>query len=102
MFVLLTSKPGLFRTEPTPGLTPVEAWDYLFADVLRARFVIAELAMETRIRVVDEAPPPVFGLFPTKFLPRFETIEAARHELLHLTRNGRGSLAALRRTPLPA
>jgi len=25
-YVILTSKPGLFRTEPTPGFRPVEAW----------------------------------------------------------------------------
>jgi len=26
-FVILTSKPGQFHTEPGPGLVPVEAWD---------------------------------------------------------------------------
>ncbi len=57
MYVILTSKPGQFRTEPTPGLAPVEAWDYLLHDKQRARFVIAAVEGTPRIRVVEEADP---------------------------------------------
>lgn len=99
MYVILTSKPGQFRTEATPGITPVEAWDYLFCGTRRARFVIADLTAETKVRVIDEAPPPRLNLVPSKFLPKFETIEAARAELAHLTRF-RGADTALRPAPL--
>src|SRR5215212_10706602 len=101
MYVILTSKPGQFRTELTDGLTPVEAWDYLFCGRTRARFVIAELARETKVRVVDEAPPPVVNLVPTKFLERFDSLEAARRELAHLTTFGASLQAALQPAPLP-
>ncbi|MBX9701103.1 MAG: ferredoxin [Acetobacteraceae bacterium] len=101
MFVILTSKPGQFRTEIVDGITPVEAWDYHFAGARRARFVIADLAGETKVRVIDEAPPPMVNLVPTKFLPKFETVEAARAELAHLTRFG-GADTALRPAPLQA
>lgn len=101
MYVILTSKPGQFRSEPVPGITPVEAWDYLFAGTRRARFVIATLEGETKLRVIDEAPPPRLNLVPTKFLQKFETIEAARAELSHLTRFG-GAETALRPAPLAA
>ena len=99
MYVILTSKPGVFRTEITEGVTPVEAWDYLFCGTCRARFVIADLAGETRVRVIDEAPPPMVNLVPTKFLQKFETIEDARRELAHLTRFG-GADTALQPAPL--
>jgi len=86
-YVILTSKPGLFRSEPTPGFRPVEAWEYRFMGALKAQFVIAELADEAaRLRIVDIAGPPVVNILPPKFLPRFETVEAARAELQQLTR----------------
>ena len=44
MYVVLTSKPGEFRTEITKGLTPVESYDYIFYGRKRARFTIAEEA----------------------------------------------------------
>jgi hypothetical protein len=101
MYVILTSKPGQFRTEIVDGLTPVEAWDYQFCGRIRARFVIAELTRETKLRVVDEAPPPVVNLVPTKFLERFETVEDARSELQHLARFGASIQAGLQPAPLP-
>jgi hypothetical protein len=101
MYVILTSRPGQFRTEPTEGITPVEAWDYLFCGTRRARFVIAALTAETKVRVIDEAPPPRLNLVPSKFLPRFDSIAAARAELQHLTRFGTAE-TALRPAPLDA
>jgi hypothetical protein len=101
MYVILTSKPGQFRTEPVDGVRPVEAYDYLFGAVAKARFVIAELLHQTKIRVIDEVEPPVLNLVPTKFLPRFDSIEAARQELSHLTAFG-SIRAALRPVPVPA
>ena len=58
-YVILTSKPGQFRTELTEGLEPLEAYDYLCFGRKRAGFVIARLATPTRIRIVDETPPQV-------------------------------------------
>lgn len=87
-YVILTSKPGQFRTELSPGLTPVEGYDFHAHGKLRARFVIAELAHETKLRVVDEAAAPILNLVPSKFLPRFASVAAARAELQHLTRFG--------------
>jgi hypothetical protein len=88
MFVILTSKPGQFRTEPTEGLQPVEAYDYSFCGRTRAHFVIAQLEAPTRVRIVDETPPPVVNLVPTKFLEKYATIERARHELEELVSAG--------------
>ena len=80
MFVVLTSKPGQFHTE-LDALEAVECWDYFFCGRLKARFVIARLPGEAKVRVVDETPPEVVNLVPSKFLPRFDSVERARAEL---------------------
>ena len=64
-------------------MKPVETYDYLFCGRTRAQFVIAELAHEVKIRIVDDASPAV-NLVPSKFLPRFASVEKARAELQQL------------------
>ena len=80
-YVLLTSKPGQFRTEAGPGLQPVEAYDYVFCGRVRAQFLIALLEQATRVRVVDETEPVTVNMVPSKFLERFDSLPAARAEL---------------------
>jgi len=94
MYVVLTSKPGQFRTELDGALKAIETWDYLFCGQLKAKFVIAQLAEEAKVRVVDETPPEVVNLVPTKFLPRFDSVEKARAELKTLA-GGAGVEASL-------
>lgn len=85
MYVILTSKPGEFTTEINGDLRPVEAYDYLFYGHRKAHFVIAELLADgTKVRVVEEATK-IVNTVPTKFLPKFETVEKAYDELKHLT-----------------
>jgi hypothetical protein len=88
VYVILTSKPGQFRTEIGEDLQPVEAYDYLFCGRKRAHFVIANLTRDAKITIVDESSPPVVNRVPSKFLAKFETVEAARHELKSLTHSG--------------
>ena len=88
MYVILTSKPGQFRTELAAGMQAIEAYDYLFCGRKRAHFVIAELGRDVRIRIVEEDGRPVVNEVPSKFLPRFATLEAARAELRQLAGNG--------------
>ena len=73
MYVILTSKPGQFRTETVNGLRPLEAYDYVFYGQTKAHFVIAELLDErTRIRVIEDDTAIVNDV-PSKFLEKFET-----------------------------
>jgi hypothetical protein len=81
-YVILTSKPGQFRTEA--DLKVVEAYDYLFCGRKRAQFVIAELEGEVKIRIVEESGAPVVNLVASKFLPRFATVDKARAEINQL------------------
>ena len=71
MYVILTSKPGQFRTEITDGLKPCAAYDYMFYGPKKAHFVIAELVRDdTRIRVIEEGSGIVNDV-PSKFLEKF-------------------------------
>jgi hypothetical protein len=88
MYVILTSKAGHYHTEIGDGVRPCEAYDYLFYGQKKAHYVIAELLKDAKLRVVDETPPEVTTLVPSKFLPKFPTIEAARQELLQLVKFG--------------
>jgi hypothetical protein len=90
MFVILTSKPGHFRTVPGDGLTPVEAWNYLSGGKKRAEFVIAEIVGSPRVTIVDETPPHVVNRIPAKLLERFESVDRARRELESLASGGAG------------
>jgi hypothetical protein len=88
MYVILTSKPGQFRTEAGDGLKPVETYDYLFCGRKRAQFVIAQIEGEPKVKIVDEAFPASVNLVPSKFLPRFDSLEKARRELQSLAGPG--------------
>ncbi|WP_198971375.1 ferredoxin [Xylophilus sp. ASV27] len=99
MYLVITSKPGQFRTETGAGLEPVESYDYLFCGRTKARFVIAELTGDlaaTRVRVVDESGEPSVNLVPAKFLERFESVAQARGALRHLTSFGSIDTALVR------
>lgn len=101
MYVILTSKPGQFRTEAAHGLRPLEAYDYLFYGHTKARFVIAELLDErTKIHVIED-DTAIINDVPIKFLEKFETTEQALRELHHLTSFGHMD-TKLRRAALPA
>lgn len=84
MHVILTSKPGQFRTEVGVNLRPVEAYDYVFCGRLLARFLIAELTGDTRVRLIDETEPVTVNDVPSKFLEKFQSVEGARRELQQL------------------
>lgn len=88
MYVILTSKAGQYRTELVDGLHPIEAYDYLFYGRTLAHFVIAELIVDTKIKVVDADPPELVNNVPSKFFEKFQTVEQARTELQHLTTFG--------------
>ena len=99
MYVILTSKPGQFRTEIGPDLQPVETYDYVFCGRKRAEFVIARLLRDGKIRIVDEAAGPVVNLVPSKFLPKFDSIEKARLELQQLVSFGDMEIDLVKRDP---
>ena len=99
MFVILTSKPGQFRTELGDHLQPVESYDYLFCGRKRAQFVIATLLAEAKTRIVEECTPPIVNYVPSKFLPRFDSLDAARDELKTLAGSACKDIALIKQEP---
>lgn len=87
-YVILTDKYGHFLTQPCGDLIPMEQYVYFFCGRPLARFTIAELLRPVRVALVEEAPPHVRNLVPSKFLPQFDSVTAARHELRQLVACG--------------
>lgn len=99
MYVILTSKPGQFKTEICEGVRPLQAYDYYFYGHKKAQFVIAELLDErAKIRVIEDETA-IINDVPSKFLEKFETAEGAFNELKHLTTFGQMD-TVLRRTDI--
>ncbi|VVE37931.1 ferredoxin [Pandoraea horticolens] len=77
MYIVLTSRPGEYRSEPTPGITPVETHDYYYGTRHVAAFVVAKLDAQARVRIVEEVAPQGVNLVPTKFYEKFESVSEA-------------------------
>lgn len=77
MYIVLTSRPGQYRSEPTPGIAPVETHDYFYGARHVAAFVVAKLDGTSRVRIVDEADPDRANLVPTKFFESFDSVSEA-------------------------
>lgn len=84
MYIVLTSKPGIYRTESNDDIRVIEAWDYVLEGRVRARFHLGELLRDTRVKVIEEGDRPTINTVPSKFLERFDTLESARRELRSL------------------
>lgn len=103
VYVILTTKPGVFRTEADDGVDVVETYDYVFYGRTLAVFSIARLRRDTKLVVTEETPPYVVNRVPSKFLEKFASVDAARKELAHLTRFGSmESTLTLRTAPIAA
>lgn len=88
VFVILTSKPGVYRTEVDGQAEIVETYDYACDGRIRAVFSIARLRGPARLLVTEETPPYIVNRVPSKFLESFASLAAARRELAHLSRFG--------------
>lgn len=88
MYMIVTSKPGLFRTDIPAEARVIETYDYVFYGRLRAVFQIIETDVDIRLVITEEAPPHIVNRVPSKFLEKFSSLEAARKELRHLTHFG--------------
>jgi hypothetical protein len=88
MYVILTSKPGQYKTEAGDGLKVVDGYDYLFYGHLRARFEVAEMLFDTKVNIVDEDDPSIVNRVPSKFFEKYQDIPAALRVLDSLCRFG--------------
>jgi hypothetical protein len=97
MFAIVTSKPGEFRAELGETMREIETYDYVFCGRTKACFVIAEVAGNDKVRIVEDSGNRCVNLVPVKFLPQFNRIESARQELQRLVRFGNLDAKLLKR-----
>ncbi|MGG4775610.1 ferredoxin [Alcaligenaceae bacterium 429] len=88
MYVVLTSKPGEYRTEAGTGVEPVAAYEYHFHGRLKAIFTIARIQDASRVRIVEETEGGTINDIPTRQMEKFHTREEAYDELHGLTQFG--------------
>lgn len=101
-YVILTSKPGQYRTEAIGKLTPAEAWDYLYCGRHLATFVIAAVYGEARIRIVDESGDATVNDMPIRFLEKFSNRDTAFSALQVLVGTRNSNARLVRRTDVSA
>lgn len=97
MYIILTSKPGLFHTVVGDDVDIIESYNYQFYGKTKAIFSIAELDHPTKVRIVEDEPPFIANNVPTKFLGQFGSIEEARNGLRDLTRFANLDISLVRR-----
>lgn len=96
-YLILTSKPGQFRTELADGLLPVEAYDYVFCGRKIAHFVIAQLTrniIKIKIKIVEETSPALVNHVPARLFEQYDTLERARAEVACLSSCATATLVA--------
>lgn len=93
-YLILTSKPGQFRTELADGLLPIEAYDYVFCGRKIAHFVIAQLTRDTKIKIVEETSPALVNHVPARLFEQYDTLERARAEVASLSSCATATLVA--------
>lgn len=97
MFAIVTSKPGEFRAELGRTMRAIETYDYVFCGRTKACFVIAEIAGNDKVRIIEDSGSGAINVVPVKFLPQFDRIESAREELHQLVRFGNLDAKLLKR-----
>lgn len=101
-YVILTSKPGQYRTEATGKLTPAEAWDYVYCGRHLATFVIAAVYGDARIRVIDESGDARVNDMPIRFLEKFPDRDTAFKALQVLVGTRNSDAQLVQRVDAPA
>lgn len=96
-YAVLTSKPGIYHSEPGADVEIVETYDYVFCSKTKAVFQIVRAPGPTRVRIVEDAPPHTVNVVPTRVLERFATLEEARCAIGQLANFGTLDAALVRR-----
>ncbi|CAM3672621.1 ferredoxin [Bordetella bronchialis] len=96
-YVVLTSKPGLYRTEASAGVEIMETYDYVFYGKTKAVFQIAGVAEDAKVRIVEDAPPHTANRVPTRVMERFGTLDEARRAIEQLANFGTLDATLVRR-----
>lgn len=96
-YVVLTSKPGVYRSETSMNVDIVETYDYVFYGKTKAVFQIARVVPDAKVRIVEEAPPHIVNLVPARVMEQFTSLDDARRAVNQLANFGTLDAALVRR-----
>lgn len=96
MYAIIASKPGQYKAHVCGDAAVVETYEYMFYGKVKAVYQVIELQAEAQIQIIEDDPPQATNTVSTKFLEKFETLEAVRSELKQLITFG-GLEATLRK-----
>lgn len=88
MYVVLTTKPGEYRSEGGEGVEIVASYEYRFYGKTKAIFSIAKVGENARVLIIEEGPNGTTNNITTRQMEKFDSVEAAYDELQSLTRFG--------------
>lgn len=88
MFIVLTSKPGEYRTEAGDGTTVLSSYEYRFYNKTKAIFSIAQIKDGARVVIIEEGEDGTVNNIPTRQMEKFTSVEEALSELEGLTQFG--------------
>jgi hypothetical protein len=90
MYIILTTRPGQYRSEGTEGIRPLESYVYHYDGHHVATFTIAEADRHARVRIVEADGTHTVNSVPSRFFEHFDTREAAWRSLNELIRSAHG------------
>ncbi|WP_256988583.1 ferredoxin [Bordetella genomosp. 9] len=96
-YVVLTSRPGVYRSEPPAEAGIAETYDYLFYGKPKAVFQIVSLIAGGRVRIVEDAPPHTVNLVPMRIMERYASLDDARTAIRQLANFGTLQATLVRR-----
>lgn len=79
MYVVVTSKPGVYKSRLNADAKIIESYDYYFYDRHLATFHLAELLGDGHVEIIEEEGG--INRVPTKFLEAFDTLKEAKAEI---------------------
>jgi len=82
MYVVVTSKPGVYKSNLKADATILEAYKYYFYGEHLATFHLAQLQGDGYVEIVEDDGG--INRVPTKFLEAFDTLEEAKAEINEL------------------
>ncbi|MCQ9617744.1 ferredoxin [Paenalcaligenes niemegkensis] len=88
MYVVLTTKPGEYRSEGGEGVETIAAYEYRFYGKTKAIFTIAKINEDSRVLIIEEGPGGTTNNITTRQMEKFDTVDDAYAELESLTNFG--------------
>lgn len=88
MFIVLTTKPGEYRTEAGEGTTVLSSYEYKFYNKTKAIFSIAQIEEGARVVIIEDGEGGTINSIPTRQMEKFTSVEEALNELESLTQFG--------------